>query len=136
MNDLISPRLDEIDTEICKEPLNPRAVKEEAGYGLTCEVPSRRPKESDGYWHTRRLTYDVCGLSYRTPQLNVRLLKWHINNRTYERSRIRDCNYVARGHRNLHFVTGSRRVDFDARSEIDPLKFVAVFGLELKPEGV
>ena len=121
--------LEQIDAAVRKRDLRPRALQEETG--LTTETPVRGRRESDSYWNTRLLTNRILRMHYRTPQLNLYLLEDHINSRTFGRKRITYCIYVAPGNRNLNFDTGSGRITFDAHEEIDPVRFLAGFGLSM-----
>ena len=115
-------RLEEIDAEIRREHFEPRATSEETG--LTTAEPVRAEDESDGYWHARLLTHQICGMHYRTPQFNGHLLARHIN----EQNRVAYKPYVANKYA-FRFETTDGIVTFDVSDEIDPKEFRERFGL-------
>lgn len=108
----------------------PRAIREETG--LSHAAPERRDRESDGYWHVRLLTHQICRLNYRTPQFNLALLEDHINSRS-PRKKIRKSTYIAMRYE-IRFETIDGVVMCDVSSQINPKEFLERF--DLNKQGV
>jgi hypothetical protein len=102
--------------------------REEAG--ISDEHPVRRKGESDTYWYTRLLAFNLIGAHYRTPQMNMKMIVDYVNSRTFGVKRIRSFSFSAPGTENLRFDTPNGKVTFDAHDEIDPSTFLIRFGLE------
>ncbi|MBV9241271.1 MAG: hypothetical protein JO314_04610 [Acidobacteria bacterium] len=111
-----------------------RAVEEEFGPngGLTRNQPERHGRESDTYWHTRLLFHTILGLHYKTPQYNLELWDWYIQEYLPEHIRIRGKNFSAGTEKNLKFYTSDGDFSFNAHEEIDPNRFLGRFGLRGK----
>jgi hypothetical protein len=121
-------RLNEIDLEVRKFPFSSRVLQEETG--ISDEPPIRRTGESDTYWYTRLLAFDLIGAYYRTPQMNMKMIVDYVNSRTFGVKRITSFSFSAPRTENLKFETPNGKVTFDAHSRIDPSTFLRKFGLE------
>lgn len=115
--------LQQIDAEIQKQNFTPRALKEETG------ILSGDAVRSDGgvvYWFVRKLTQEITGVHYRTPQFNLALLVGFINSRTFEKNRVRKATYYASGYQ-IRFITGRGLIAFDVSKPVNAQEFLGKF---------
>jgi hypothetical protein len=122
---------DQIDNEIRGRSYTQRAVNEENknGEGYRSNLPVRRKDESPSYWHLRELAYKIAGMYYRTPQFNVELLRYCINELVEPNYFIRSANFAVGRNPQVTFETRSGSVKFDPMLPIDSVRFLARFGL-------
>lgn len=105
-----------------------RARSEETG--LSTEPAVRGKRESETYWNTRNLTYQVTGSYYRTPQANLELLKEYVNEHASAMNTVLKTSFAAPGRSNLNFALRSGRVvRLDAHGPITKEEFLRELGI-------
>lgn len=113
----------------------PRASSEESELKPRLTHKPRDARESDGYYVPRKLTFDVLGKEFRTPQQNIELLTREMNKHLAKEAQVLEPVYHAPSY-SMKFRIASRPITevvrFDVRSEISASDFLKAFGL--KPE--
>jgi len=114
--------LEEIDRAVRARYKGSRVLTQEKT-GLTVDEP---PPGEGQEANVRRLTYELCAMSYTSPQYNVILLGDEINRRA-KKCLVTKATYSA-SRRKIYFYLGTgRRIDFDTSEPISGEEFLSRF---------
>ena len=113
-----------------------RAITEEVGRygGISRSEPLIRKGESETYFHVRSLFHRVLGVYFKTPQYNLELWTWYLENYWPGRIKVYGKNFSAGSEKNLRFTTSEGNLDFNAHQAVDSDRFLGRFGLRNKVE--
>ncbi|HCA56741.1 MAG TPA: hypothetical protein DEP46_02025 [Blastocatellia bacterium] len=119
--------LNETDKSVISRYDGQRVLSEETT-GLSLKEPAT---DSASQTPVRRLTYEVCGMHYSSPQYNLILLQDKINELAGTQLVDRTTYSAPRQQINFYLFDGTKKT-FDPNRTIDVADFLAEFGLSAK----